>query len=144
MSLLSIGSRASVWRGFEYYEEKKVLSWNQVSENAFEGEVAGSDHNIYQVKIDVTHPRNSKCNCPHAAGKRIICKHQIALFFTIFPEEAKSYIERIEALEGEEEAREQESYEVIVKYVNSLSKEALRRELINALVEAEERYIYRY
>ena len=68
----------------------------------------------------------------------------LSIFFTIFPEEAKSYIERIEALEDEEEEREQESYDLIVKYVNGLSKEALRRELINALAEAEERNFYRY
>ncbi|MEL7624520.1 MAG: hypothetical protein AAGU12_13165 [Clostridiales bacterium] len=49
----------------------------------------------------------------------------------------------IEEYEREEEKREQEHYEQIVKYVKTLSKEELRVALINALVEAEERSRYR-
>ncbi|NMB97839.1 MAG: hypothetical protein GYA02_14710 [Clostridiaceae bacterium] len=39
--------------------------------------------------INIVHPRKSKCNCPHADGRRVICKHMIALYFTVFPKEAK-------------------------------------------------------
>lgn len=31
----------------------------------------------------------------------IICKHKIATYFTIFPEEARAYIEEVEAFEEE-------------------------------------------
>ncbi len=97
----------------------------------------------YHVKIDITYPRkNSSCNCQYADGKRITCKHQIALFFTVFPKEAKQYMEEVEAYEQEEEQREQEFYDNIVEYVNSLSIEELRMELINALVETSERDSY--
>lgn len=89
--------------------------------------------------IDTEHPKKSTCNCPHAEGKKIVCKHKIAMFFTAFPKEADSYIAEIEEYEKEEEEREQERYDQIVKYVKSLSKEELRMALINALVEAEER-----
>jgi len=71
--------------------------------------------------------------------KKIICKHKIALFFAVFPKEADRYITEIEEYEREEEEREQKRYNQIIKYVESLSKEELRRALINALVEAEER-----
>ncbi len=94
--------------------------------------------------IDAEHPRNSTCNCPYADGKKIVCKHKIALFFTVFPKEADRYIAEIEKYEREEEEREQERYDQIVKYVNSLSKEELGIALINALVEAEERDLNRY
>lgn len=26
--------------------------------------------------IDTEHPKKSKCNCPHAEGKKIVCKHK--------------------------------------------------------------------
>jgi hypothetical protein len=139
MSILSIASNASVWRGYEYYNEKKVLSWKQTEEHKFEGEVVGSEKEPYHVMIDTEHPKKSKCNCPHAEGKKIICKHKIALFFAVFPKEADRYITEIEEYEREEEEREQKRYNQIIKYVESLSKEELRRALINALVEAEER-----
>ena len=143
MSLLSIASNASAWRGYEYYEGKKILSWKQTGPYEFEGEVAGSDKKSYHVMIDTEHPKKSTCDCPHAEGKKIICKHKVALFFTAFPKEADAYMAEIEEYEREEEKREQEHYEQIVKYVKRLSKEELRIALINALVEAEERDRYR-
>ncbi|WP_246241218.1 SWIM zinc finger family protein [Anaerocolumna sedimenticola] len=90
--------------------------------------------------IDTEHPKKSKCNCPHADGKKIVCKHKIALFFTAFPKEADNYITEFEEYEREEEDREQERYDQIVKYVESLSKEELRMALINGLVEADESF----
>ncbi len=144
MSMLSVVSGASAWRGYEYYQGKKVLSWKQTGEHEFEGEVAGGEKDPYHVTIDTKHPKKSTCNCLHAEGKRIVCKHKIALFFTVFPKEADSYIAEIEKYEREEQQRGQEHYDQIVKYVKSLSKEELRTELINALVEAEERSRYRY
>ena len=144
MSILSIASNASAWRGYEYYKEKKVLSWKQTGEHEFEGEVAGSEKEPYQVMIDTEHPKKSKCNCPHAEGKKIVCKHKIALFFTAFPKEADSYINKIDEYEREEEELEQERCKEIVKYVDSLSIEELRMVLINVLLEADERDRFRY
>jgi uncharacterized Zn finger protein len=144
MSILSIASNASAWRGYEYYKGKKVLSWKQSGEHEFEGEVAGSDKEPYHVMIDIEHPRKSTCNCPHAEGKKIVCKHKVALFFTAFPKEADSYIAEVEEYEREEEERELERYEQIVKYVKRLSKEELRTELVNALAKADARDRYRY
>ena len=144
MSILSSASNASVWRGYEYYKGNRVLSWKQNGEHEFEGEVAGSENKPYHVMIDTQHPKKSTCNCPHAEGKKIVCKHKVALFFTVFTKAADEYIAEIEEYEREEEEREQERYNQIVKYVKSLSKEELRIELINALVDAEERDHNRY
>ena len=144
MSILSIASNASAWRGYEYYKGKMVLSWKQVGEHEFEGEVAGSGNEPYHVMIDTEHPKKSTCNCPHAEGRRIVCKHKVALFFTVFPKEADEYIAEIEEYEREEEEWEQECYDQIVKHVKSLSKEELRNALINALLDEEERDHNRY
>lgn len=140
---LSCASGASLWRGYEYYEAGKVVSWVKTGETQYEGDVSGSSKEPYHVKIDIMHPRkHSSCNCPHADGKKITCKHQVALYFTLFPKEAKRYKEEVDKYEREEEQREQELYEDIVEYVNSLSPEELRAELINALIEAAERDRY--
>lgn len=136
MSILSIASSASARRGYEYYESKRVLLWKQISEHEFEAEVAGGGNEPYHVIIDTKHPTKSICNCPHAEGKKIICKHKVALFFTVFPIEAVRYMADIEEYEMEEDEWEQEGYDVIVNYVNSLSNEELRAELISALLES--------
>ncbi len=142
MSIVSAASGASAWRGYEYFQQKKVLFWQQTGECKFEGAVTGSRKEAYHVVIDTEHPTRSTCDCPHAEGKKIVCKHKVALFFTIFPNEADQYIAEIEACRREEEEREEEHYRQIVKYVKSLSKEELREALIDALLNAEERESY--
>ena len=49
MGLIDIASSASVWRGYEYYKENKVCSVNKVSENEYDGTVAGSSKEPYYV-----------------------------------------------------------------------------------------------
>ncbi len=142
MSMMSSASAASLWRGYEYYKDKKVKSLLKLSDDEYEGEVSGSQKEPYRTKIDVAHIRQSKCNCPHADGKRVICKHMIALFFTAFPKEAENYIKEVEAYEREEEEREKEHYKEIRTYVYGLSKDELRQELINYIMESEEQRHY--
>jgi hypothetical protein len=71
MSILSVASNASAWRGYEYYEKKKVLFWKQTG----------------------------------------VCKHKVALFFTVFPKEADRYKAEIEEYANELlEAEERDRY----------------------------------
>ena len=149
MSILSLASNASAWRGYEYYKDKKVVLWSQINDSEYEAEIKGNRKKPYHVKINVKHPRKSECDCPHAEGTRKICKHKVALFFTVFPEEAEDYIKQIEEYERqqeererEEEARWQERYEDVEKYVNSLSEEEVRQALISTMLELEERNVY--
>jgi hypothetical protein len=53
MSLLSIASNASAWRGYECYEGKRVLSWEQTGEHEFNGEFAGSGNEPYHVIFEL-------------------------------------------------------------------------------------------
>ena len=140
MGILSAASFASVVRGYDYYKGKKVISWERINDHVFAGGVEGSYRNSYQVVIDVEHPRKSTCNCPHAEGKMIVCKHKVALFFTVFPNEAEEFIEEVEAYEKEQEELRQERYDEVRKYVNSLSKAELREALFNKLTEEEDDY----
>lgn len=63
----------------------------------------------------------------------------IALYFTAEPQAADAFLKQVEEWEAEEEAEEQERYEDLVKYVKSLSKTELQTQLLNALLELEDR-----
>ena len=81
MGLIEIASGNSVWRGMNYYENHKVVSWNKSGNSTYEGGVSGSNGDSYNVHIDKLHPRKSVCNCSIAGGRRVVCKHMIALYF---------------------------------------------------------------
>ena len=139
MGLIEVASANSVWRGVDYYENKKVVSWHQSEEDTYDGIVSGSGNNTYSVHIDKAHPRKSKCNCPFADGRRVVCKHMIALYFTAEPQVAEDFLRQAEEWECEAEELEQQHYEEILVYVKSLSKKELQDQLFNALVELEDR-----
>lgn len=142
MGLIELASGNSVWRGMDYYNNKKVISWEKTSPEHYDGIVSGNSAAPYSVHIDKAHPRKSTCNCPFADGKRVICKHMIALLFTAEPKTAKDFLKEVEKWEAEEKEREQQHYEDLKKYVKSLSKTELQEQLLNALVELEERRRY--
>lgn len=70
MGLIETASSNSVWRGMDYYKNKKVVSWKTLENGVYEGIVSGSEGNLYTVHIDTGHPRKSFCNCPFAEGRR--------------------------------------------------------------------------
>lgn len=142
MGLIETASANSVWRGMDYYENRKVVSWAQTGTFAYDGIVSGSEGNKYTVHIETNHPRRSTCNCPFAEGRRVVCKHMIALYFTAVPNAADDYLRQVEEWEAEEQEREKQHYEDLRKYVNQLSKAELRERLYDALVELEEKDNY--
>ena len=42
MGLIEIASNNSVWRGMEYYEDKKVIAWEKTGEHTYDGSVSGN------------------------------------------------------------------------------------------------------
>lgn len=133
MGLINLASRNSTWRGLDYYNEKKVSYYKKIDENEYESIVNGSNGQKYNVFMDIEHPRKSKCNCPHAKDKRIICKHIIALYFTVFPKEVDTFLKEVEEAEKEYEIYEEELYKKTIKYINSMSKNELKEALIEML-----------
>ena len=115
-----------------------VCSWKKSGEEAYDGVVSGSEGNKYSVHIDKVHPRKSSCNCPFAEGRRVICKHMIALLFTAEPKTAEDFLRQVEKWEQEEKERERLHYKELREYVNSLSKKELQERLYEALVELED------
>lgn len=137
MSIISRASNASCWRGYEYYLQKHVESLEKVSENVYICKVKGSNNNVYDVKIDTEKTTQSRCNCPHAEGRNVICKHMVASFFTAFPDETNKYIKETEEYEAEEEQRREDRLSELKEYVYSLSKTELRTMLLNYMAENE-------
>lgn len=142
MGVISVASSASAWRGYEYYKSKKVKRFKQVSDYEYTGQVVGSNC-VYNIFLDTNHVRKSTCDCPHANGKRIICKHIVALYFEIFPKEAVNYLELVEENEREAEEYERELERKLHKYINSLSKDELREALLEVLYDSPE-WIYEH
>ena len=136
MGLLNLASSASAWRGYEYYKDGSVLLKKKITDHEYSGTLRGSGNKHYDVFIDIEHPRKSHCNCPHANGKRIICKHQAALYFSVFPKEADQYYKEVIEYEEEEERRQEELDKKVVAYIKSLSKEELRQTLCEVLYDS--------
>ena len=138
MGLINIASGNSTWRGLDYYKENKVNDYKKISDSEYEGIVNGSNGKKYNVFMDIEHPRKSKCDCPHAKDKRIICKHIVALYFTAFPDEVDKFLKEVEEAEKEYKAYEEELYNKTIKYINSMSKNELKEALIEILNVAPE------
>lgn len=138
MGLLECASGASVWRGYDYYKEKKVVSLEVTGENIYSATVAGSSSEPYSVELHINHPRKSKCNCPHADGKRIICKHIVATYFTVLPKEAEKFYAEAMAYQEEEEKHHEELSDKVIEYVGKMKKADLCQSLLELLFDGPE------
>lgn len=139
MKLLNLASNNSFWRGIDYHHDKRVMSWEKISGDQFKGEVRGSNNSVYHVEIDLKHPKKSTCNCPFADGRRVICKHMVALNLGIFPgkeQQMMEYIDEQNALYEQEREQELDMRKAEIEaYVMGLSKAELRVQLIQRMVE---------
>lgn len=62
MALLDLASGKSLWRGLDYYKEKRVKDWTRADDGTYDGTVQGSE--LYHVHMDIAHPKRSTCDCP--------------------------------------------------------------------------------
>ena len=136
-----LASGASLWRGHDYFVAQKVLSWEPAGPGEypqqFVGVVSGNGDRPYEVHIDIAHPKKSTCSCPFAEGRHVICKHMVALYFTVFPAEADELLRAEKQWEAEEAAREEAHRAEIWQYVKGLKKAELQKELFRALLEID-------
>lgn len=136
MGLIDVASYASAWRGYDYYKKGKVCCFKQVGENEYIGKVNGSQKEPYSVHIDILHPKRSVCDCQFAEGSRKVCKHKVALFFTVFPGEADKYLEEIEQAEKEAEEYEEKLNDLVEEKIAKMKKSELQDALWWALTES--------
>ena len=96
-SFYSSASYQSLWKGYWYYKNGNVLLWNKINDFEYEGIVKSDNQkDQYNVVINLKKPRASKCNCPFAEGKYKVCKHMVALYFAVFPEECVAFEKELE------------------------------------------------
>ena len=133
MGLIDLASSNSLWRGVDYYQSKNVKKIKKISDDEYNSIVSGTEK--YNVHIDINHPRKSTCTCPFAAGRRVICKHMVATFFTIYPEEAQRIIKEEQEYEEVEERLFGEHLEEVKEYVNGLTDDEVRAALIDKLMD---------
>ena len=138
MGFLECASGASVWRGYDYYKEKKVVVLEETEVNIFSAKVSGNSSEPYSVELHIDHPRKSKCNCSHADGKRIICKHIVATYFTALPDEAEKFYAEAMAYQEEEEKRQDELSDKVCHYVWHMKKSELQEALLQLLFDGPE------
>lgn len=81
------------------------------------------------------HPRKSKCNCPHADGRQVICKHMIALLFTASLEAANKHIMMLNEVEEDYQLRRNMWIDSLKEMINDMSEEELRDAYLNMLIE---------
>ena len=138
MKLLNLASNNSFWRGIDYHHENRIISWKELEDDYYQGKVKGSDGAVYDVTIDTAHPRKSVCNCPFAEGRRVICKHMVALDLGIFPEKEQQMMDYIDEqnqmYEREYEQKMHEREKEIREYVMQLSKAELQEKLIQRMI----------
>ncbi len=131
MGIFNCASGNSIWRGLDYYKGKKVVSYRKLDDFRYEGKVNGSHEKVYHVLLDTKHPRRSKCDCPHADGRRVVCKHMVALYFTVFPDEVDRFLKEVEEESIEYANYEKELYQKTMKHIKKMSKSELQAALIH-------------
>ena len=136
MGVLECASVLSVWHGYEYFKKNRVRGIKQLDENVFSATVQASTP--YSVELHMDHPRKSTCDCPHANGRRVVCKHIVAVYFTILPEEAEEYYAEVLAYEEEEEKRQDALSERVIHYVWKMKKNELQQALLELLFDGPE------
>ena len=129
MGIISLASGSSCWRGLDYFKDKKVIKLRKINGKEYISIVNGTKN--YNVYLNLEHPRKSTCDCPLAKGKRIICKHIVATYFSAFPEEAINFEEEQDRLQEKYEKEQEEEYNKAIKYLNKMSKQELIEELIH-------------
>ena len=138
MGLIQCTSKASLWRGYDYYEKKKVKNLQKIDDNGYVAEVEGTMSEPYRVHIVIDHPRESKCNCPHSDGKGIICKHMVATYFTAFPDEAQRIYDESVAYQEEAEKTENDMWNSVCHSVWHMSKSELQEAILELLIDGPE------
>lgn len=145
MALIDLASNKSVWRGIEYYKQNKVTFFEVNKDGTYEGKVAGSGSEEYLVHVDMEHPRKSTCNCPMANGKRIICKHIVAVSLCVDSSEADRFKSEKTIYASEEEERRAKRYSNLMSFAMKMSKKELQEAYVELMIELERiRYKEKY
>ena len=137
MDLYNVCSESMQARGFNYYKKKLVKELTKINDNEYKAKVSGNEN--YDVTIYLNNIKKSKCTCPYNRG---ICKHIVATYFELKPLKAIHYEQSIKRMINEHKQYQKNKknqyvavYNEAVKYVNSLSIEELKKQLISKIID---------
>src|ERR1019366_427960 len=118
-------------RGLSYYKQGAVTSVDELEPNIYFAEVEGSESYEVEIEIKKGFITDIDCSCPYDGG---ICKHAVAVLFTIQAEELKLEDVQIQTsakIKNSKTAKEKTPKEQLNLLLNQLSKD----ELIKSILE---------
>ena len=83
------------------------------------------------------HPRKSTCDCPLANGKKIICKHIVAVSLCLDESEADRFKNEKTIYASEEEERRAKKYEKYMGFARTMSPRELREAYVELMTELD-------
>lgn len=137
MSLENIASTTCITRGFLYFRKGKVQEVNKINDNEYSSVVSGSNGETYNTHINMEHPRKSTCTCPYAEDNKI-CKHMVATYFSVCPDKAEEYYNRVGKYEEEEDKREEKLHNKLAACLRKMDREDLEDSIISFLLNGPE------
>lgn len=158
MGVLECASEASVWRGYHYYKERRVVYMEEIRAHVYAAAVQGTQKEPYAVKMDLDHPEESTCSCPYAMNMQVVCKHIVATYFAIFPEAAEA-LERAadedydvddedydddDDEDYDDEALSEGMYRAVLRRVLSMEQMELQHTLLQLLFNGPSRQLARF
>ncbi len=155
MGILECASEASVWRGYHYYKERRVVYMEEIRAHVYAAAVQGTQKEPYAVEMDLDHPEESTCSCPYAMNMQVVCKHIVATYFAIFPEAAEAleraadedydddYDEDYDE-DCDDEALSEGMYRAVLRRVLSMEQMELQHTLLQLLFNGPSRQLARF
>lgn len=141
MGIISSASGSSCWRGLDYYKSKKIRDIKKISDIEYTSIASGTKE--YNVYLNLEKSRKSTCNCPLANGKRIICKHIVATYFSVVPGSAKEFENEQKRLQEEYEEYLDNQRNNAIKYIHKMTKAELVDELL-FLLDYSPEWVYEH
>ena len=84
------------------------------------------------------YPRKSTCDCPLANGKKIICKHIVAVSLCLDASEADRFKNEKTIYASEEEERRAKKYDKYMGFAKTMSPRELREAYVELMIELDE------
>lgn len=118
----------SFYRGYYYLKDGYVKSSEWVKDAVYKLYVQGSQEEPYEVLLNLDDIEKSRCTCPYCRrNQHIFCKHKVAAFLSLHPDQTLLIDKRIDDLQAEEDDRNRRYDEACEKIEREATKEAERR-----------------
>lgn len=137
MGIVETAPKKIVWRAIEYFRQNKVIDIKEENDGCYSAKVSGSGKSKYDVFINIKQPKKSICTCPFAKKNDVICKHMVAVYFSVDPEAITAFEEDERRYMEDKDYRWQKDKERLKSFARKMSKEELIDELAECWLQLE-------